>query len=145
MLLRNLLLLALLIPTSAWALGSPLETPANPSVPLGPVDRPVDRGWRPEAPPLELNLPGPPANPGPWNLQLGGAPDPLPIPVTPVGPPDLTGVVWLPPGASRVFDLAPPFGGGPATGGGGNEVVPEPGTALLLGLGLGAIAVSRRR
>ncbi len=141
--LRNLLLLSCLIPASSWAVGAPLETPANPNVPLGPVEP----GAPPAAPPLELDLPAPPENPGPGVFGVG-APDPLPIPEAPPGIPELVGEVMLPPEAGRVLDLAPPFGGTPSGGEGRGQFavpVPEPGTAALLLLGLGGIAVSRRR
>jgi len=142
MLLRNLLLLSCLLPASAWAVGAPLETPANPDVPLGPVGA----GSPPAAPPLVIDLPGPPENPGP-NLFGLGAPDPLPIPDALPEIPDLVPEVVLPSEAERVFDLAPPFGGTPSGGHGARAFatpVPEPGTAALLMLGLGAIAVARR-
>ena len=161
--LRTPLLLACLLPmtASATGLGPPLDVPASPGTPLGPPEGVPGRMMpRVPAPPLELGLPAPPLDlilPEPPGLPpLPDLPD-LPVPggrpvdpLSPPGilnaPPDLSRKVRLPSQADHVFDLAPPFSGSmPSRSRRGMQVVPEPGTALLLASGLVALAAQRSR
>lgn len=138
------LILVLLAPTAALALGlgPPLPVPAAPAAPpeLPPTGTP---------PVLELDLPmAPPEFP----FQALGTEDRV-MPELPMGPPeqepgggipDLSDSVSLPEGASRVPELAPPFGAllpaaiQPAA-------VPEPSAVLLLAPCAVLVSMRRRR
>ncbi len=143
-----------LVPAAALAagFGPPLAVPAQPVVPLGPVEISAPPEAPPvAAPPFELVLPDPAAPQGAPDLGVPpGPPDPLPGGEIPEAPPDLTTDVELPEGASGVvLGLAPPFGGelggGHASAGLSAIVVPEPNTALLLLLGLAGLGYGLRR
>jgi hypothetical protein len=122
--------LGLAVTTGHPEIPHPLST--TPAEPEAPPDVPVEG-----APPvLNLTLPEP-------RSEFADLPDAA---SDSGGPPDLTGTVDLPDAVSPFRGKgARPFGGTPpGTSAGNSSPVPEPGTALLMMLGLGGLAVAGR-
>ena len=121
---------SLAVTTGRPEISHPLSmTPAEPET---PPDVPVEG-----APPvLDLTLPEP-------QSRLADLPDAA---SDSGGPPDLTGTVDLPDAVSPFRGKgARPFGGTPpGTSAGDASPVPEPGTALLMMLGLGGLVLAGR-
>ena len=147
-----LVFFAVAIPAAALAV-APFETPPQPDVPLGPptIEHPPVTLPPVAAPPFDIDLPAPSPH-----AELPDLPDlpvhvpqgpPDPLPSADAGIPDLVGVVDLPEGAiDHVLDQAPPFGGDHGSSGVSFrlEMVPEPTTGLLVGLGLLGLGLRKR-
>lgn len=145
------LVLLLCLPTTAFAMGMadpppgatpPLEVPATPQVP-------ANGGG---APPLDLMLDLPDGRPDSLPLAAGGLwdvdlPDDLGVPPGPPGGvPPILDVPPGPPASMPPFGAAPPVFAAPSSAQAGPFAhAPEPGTSLLVGLGLIGLGAARRR